>query len=719
MENNNTNLIGLDLMFRGLSDTDRSAALSVLSRSRYAPRINAMPNIFAIIPTDATIEQQASIARAMLNRAAQSLGSPAEGDISSELSTHEDENQSSSPMTGDDLVNEMHTSPTRGKKAILGKLFLPIPELSSVHTIRKEMNGAIPVDLIGLLNMASSPMTGDYDDSSLIGDDLALQGGFFNRALNVIKKVNPVTMVKKVADGISSAANSGIGKMLMKAAKFVPGLGTVASAVEAGIAAYDKLSGPLSSAAGMIDKVQSGISKAESVLTPAAKAAALVASSKAVPSTVAPSVANKTVGQILNDDDHLESVLVSTFGANALDNAIMHTLAAEGDFIDDIFTDNLASAPIIAGDMVTGDWMDSAQSLVSSTLASLKSAVSKTQAAGTSAYGKILPKVSSALGTPWGKAAAGASGVAAAGLLYAGAAKLMKNKAKKAQDRLITAKIKANNEALIAENARKAAERAAAKALANAPKVTPAVRPPAAEPQGSEQGGRTFVQPGGEMMPPIPSSTSLEPQFSASPSGPDNGPVIEEVTRKFIKVPFMDGGLLALESEGNDMLKKWNEAILRINPSFTSGDFPQSSYPDFGAVFLLHGLPIDSIKFTPTSLVSRLNDEKARGFTVTSPSLTKDILGGLLEATGYGSNVPVLSVRADKSSEWKPIDLNKVLPMRDKNGELISTVNKGQLSSWVSNHAARSDKYPARTALSEARTSALLKMYMDMKGENK
>lgn len=687
------NLIGLSILFRGLTDEDRSKALSILAGERYSPRVTAIPDIFAIIPPSATDEQAQDIARAMLIRCAHAISSDGSGigDIpqGEGLATQGDY------LTGDDLQS-------RPVSPLIRKINVPIPELSALHTIRRELDGSIPKDLVGVLNLA--PISdGHYRPGTVsLEGDVMLEGGLFDvikKVKKVASAVNPVSLVKKAADAVSSAANSPIGKMVMKAAKFVPGLGTVATAVETGINAYDSIKGKVDAVSKAVDTGQAIAGKVASAAPSApSQAAKLVESVKNQPAD-ASAFKDRSVSQVLNDTTNLEAALLATFGPAALDNAILHTLAAEGDFIDDVFNSNIADAPILVGDVFDGDWKESAQSLIASTVDALKIAAAKTQQAGSSAYSKVMPKVSSALSTPWGKAAAGAAGVASAGLLYAGAAKLMKDKAKRAQDRLITARINANNARIIAENEKKAKEREAAKQAAAKAKAQPVYSaPPSLPPLPS-------TDPSG--LPPIGTQPGMN--LSETPMSPNDGPVSETVTRTFIKVPFMDTSLLALADEGHDMLKKWEASLLKINPGFMTGDFPQSSYPDFGAVFLLHGFPLKSLVVYPSACSAAIKAEEAVGHTITSPALTSAIIEGLISATGLSSSPAKLTVRASNSNDKDVVfDPSSLTIVSDKRGDLQLPQLSTRQWKWVKNHAAVSrDK--KKTDLSTLRTAGLIK----------
>lgn len=593
----NPKLVGISALYRGLSDADRGEALSLLSAQRYSPHLSALPDVFSIIPSAATQDQADNIVRGLMERVANSLT----GDI--------DDDDISSKLEGD------------GDQKIT--VNLPVPLLSTVSLVRGPFQGSVPEDLVGILNLpgqftidgkyaqklVNGPLTGDEDY------ELPLEGGLFSK----LKKV--ASSVAKVA---SSVKSSPLGGLAMKALKVVPGVGSIISGVEVASSLLSK--GPA--------QVKASV--------PAIKTAALGAAGHALTAAAnkqMDDIGNMKAKDILSNPDLLIQALEKTFGPDAVTDAMFNILAAEGDFIDDVVSGQVASGPALTAytpgvdEAIAGDWTDTAKSLLQSTLEGFQAVADKTKAAGSSAYSKLDPRMQEFLNENWGKLAGGAAGVAGTAALYYGTAKYMKEKDAQARLKVLQAKTAQAEKAAAAQRASLEAARKK-RASAAASRKTSAVTPPAP----------------GPVLPPIDDSTL--PSFGTSPSGLSDGPSSGQVSASYIKVPFAGTVLSDLAGDGRDLFTKWQESLLKVNPAMLTGDLPRAAYDDFGAIFLVHGFPVDSVTVIDKNDLPHLESEIAGGHPLTSPYLTKRILVAALALLDPRANHSNLLIKT--SSGFKP-----------------------------------------------------------------
>lgn len=576
----NPKLVGLSALFRGLSDADRGQALSVLSSMRYAPHLAALPDIFAIVPPNATREQADNIVRGLLERTANNLvGDLASGDY--------DDAYVSSSLTGDGTSNSAIT------------VSLPFPVLAAVSAVRGPLRGSIPEDLVGILNVPGSfTPDGKYSskpnfNKSLSGDadyDIPLEGGLFDK----IKKV--ASSVTKV---VSAVKNSPIGGIATKFLKVVPGVSSIMNGIE--------IASQFLPGAGAAAKSTAAATK------PILKAAALTAASSALSDAAkkeASKFGNIPAKTILDSPDMLIEALDATFGPNAVNDAMFQILAAEGDFVDDVMSGTVLAGPALSTytpgveEALAGDWTDTAKSLLQQSVDSFSGLADKTKQAGSTAFNKLDPKVQSFLNNNWGKLAGGAAGVAGSAALYYGVSKYMKEKDAQAKLRVLQAKTAQAEKAAIAQRASLEATR---KANASKPKTGKSVGLPSTTP----------------ILPPIDDTTL--PSMGPSSSTAD-GPSAGEISSNYIKVPFAGTVLSDLAGEGKDLFEKWRNSLLAVNPSLLTGDLPKASYDDFGAVFLAHGFPVGSVNVIAKEDLDQLDQEISQGHPLTSPYLTKRII---------------------------------------------------------------------------------------------
>jgi len=613
---------GVTLLFRGLTEDQRRELLPILSAQVYAPRIPALPDPFALIPSGLPLQQQASVARGMLKRTAASLS----GDFEFVPSVAAKYN------SGDFFLGD---APTRMLREETRTIHLPIPEFAVISLIRNELGGRVPEELVGILNSTPVTQTGDYID----GDDLlqgdALEGGWFSKISSIVSKAAPM---------ISKIANSPIGKMAMKAMKVVPVLGNAMSAVETGMAALDAIKGI---SGGKASKSSNSSGMSDAVMGLAADAA------MSLGPKILDSIKGKTTADVMSDVDNLENNLEATYGKEAVNDAIVHVLAVEGDFYDDVASGNLLGAPSLQ----SGDWMDTAKQYINGSAEALSAMSGKAADAGSKAYGKLSPKVKQAWSTPWGKASIGAAGVAGSALLYLGAAKLLKNRPKTTVDRVV----KAKNE----KDAKKAANL-----------VTPGGSPGGFVDPSST---RIISPPPGSLpaLPPIDTSSGLPP-FGGPPSNPGDGPIAVTVTRNFVKVPFAGNSLESIAKDGNDILDEYNRSLMTVNPAFQTGDICDKSYADFGADFLLHGFPIKLVTLIPADALDLFNKELKSGASITSPSLTRRIIGALMAATsGTTDALPLLVADVTSPNGWAPLASGTRVILSDKFGNYVGDMYEG------------------------------------------
>lgn len=602
----NPKLQGLSVMYRALSDEDRSEALSLLSSMRYAPHLQAIPDVFAIIPSSATQEQADNISRGLLEKIASNLT----GDVLS--GDYDDAYQSHGIVEGDG-GRKLPTSPI--------KVSIPTPVLSVVSMIRGPFGGAVPEDMVGVLNIPGSfsedgkytttprplPFSGDVEY------DIPLEGGLFSK-------------LKKIASGamkvVSAVKTSPIGNIAMKALKVVPGVGSLVAGAELAMKALPGASKIIKGISGMSGPTKSLIkSTALSTASAALGAAATKEANK---------FGDMPAKQILGNPDVLIQALDQTFGPQAVNDAIFQILAAEGDFVDDVVSGTVLSGPALSSftpgveDVLSGDWTQTAKDLLASTMESFQGMADKTKTAGASAFSKLDPRVQTFLNNNWGKLAGGTAGVAGSAALYYGVSKYMKEKDAEARLRVLQAKREQAEKAAAAQRASLEASRKRRASQKSTPSSAPTDVPP--------------YPSGGAALPPM-DTTSL-PNFGGTSSTSD-GPSAGEVSAGYIKVPFGGTVLADLQGAGKDLFNKWQNALLSVNPAMLTGDLPRASYDDFGAVFLLHGFPISSVNVAYTSDLSQLEKESGQGHALTSPYLTKRVI----EAT-----MRLLDPRADHSN---------------------------------------------------------------------
>lgn len=637
MNNYTNNFTGLSVLFRALDDADRGKALALLSSMRYAPHLEAIPDVFAIIPTSATQEQSDNIARGMLSKVASNLTSAGiSGDYSEVLAT-------AAPSEMDAATGDSSIRPASSFKVPAS------PVASTVAFIRHNGGGTVPLELVGIMNGYPTDKDGKYiritknsntGDADIIGDDGVLEGGFLSKVKGLASKALKVGAA--IANNpIASAALSIVpgGGAVMKGIQLVnkvasSGLGNVASGV------LGKLGG-LGSVAGKI----AGMAKSATGLS---KAAGLASAASTPVGPAVPS--NATMGQVLESPNLLET-LDKTFGPDKVNDAFLHILAAEGDFVDDVMSGRVLSGPSAynpgVADLAEGDWTDNVNNMLRATSDSFQQYAAKTKAAGASAYSKLDPKLQQFLNDNWGKIAAGTGAVAASAALYAGASKVMKDKEAQARMRVLQAKLDASRAAEAKQKERLA--QAASRKTAAATKTKGTSSAPEAR----------SLDTGGAILPPI--DTTTNPASFGSPVA-DVSPGTLDVTAKYIKVPFAGTVMTDLEGEGAKLLKDMRSALLSVNPGFLSGDMPNMSYDSFGATFITHGFPISSVSVIYSGDIPLLNEEKSLGMKITSPYLTRRIIEAALKVTD-------------------PRNSNDEIMVRDSNGSFIPFTSIPQLLS--------------------------------------
>lgn len=628
-----TEFKGLSLLFRGLPASRRSAALTQLAAERYEPVVNAIPDPFtAFIPDGVPREAADAIGRALLTSAARSAGS---GII---------------PVTGDDLtgdsslssfegdIDDGHATRLLGDGAVVvakRRMTLPVPEFAVLAYIRNHLGGRVPSELVGSLNYPAA-LSGDAAYDRLHGDDTNnfLEGGLFSSLASMGKKLLPV--VSSVMSSAAKLGGSSLGKLALKAGKFVPGLGQVINAAEMASSFFDSSDAAGKAAAG--SSVSNSMTRALTGVLEKAK--------------------RKTTKKVLEDIPHLESVLDATYGPAALNSAMLHLLAQEGDFYSDILTGNVSGAPALTGDTCIGDWKEKAASLWDSTSDAFSQMLDNTRKAGSAAYTKLAPKVKSAYDTPWGKASLGAAGLAGTALLYMGASKLMKNRPERAGKRLTEAK------------------KATAKKVETDQQILDSqthnnVISPNPLASGSASGGPITPFPGLPLLPGMPGGSGTVALPSDSAIGKAL-PAAADVTSTFIKVPFTNSVIRLLSDEGAAMLNNWNTSLMRVNPAFLTGDMDDMGYSDLGATFLLHGFPLSSVTIVPKDNFPDYQSHVARKAPVTSPSLTRAIISALLKATDGSPGGPIMMIKTDADPLWVEWDPAKYdVDILDKQGRLL------------------------------------------------
>lgn len=601
MNETNPKLVGLSALYRGLSDADRAEALSLLSSMRYAPHLAALPDVFSIVPPQATRDQADNIVRGLLERISENLtGDVATGDY--------DDAYMDASIVGDNGNQSKST------------VSLPFPILATVSLVRGPFGGTVPADLVGALNLPGSfDQVGKYVSSpdkpnTMSGDvsyDLPLEGGLFDK-------------LKKVASGaakvVSAVKNSPLGGLATKVLKVVPGVGSIVSGIE--------MASQFLPGAGGAAKQTAKASK------PLLKAAALTAASSAL-NDAAKKEINKfgdvPAKTILSNPDMLIEALDSTFGPNAVNDAMFQILAAEGDFIDDVMSGTALSGPALSTftpgleGAIEGDWTEQAKSLLQQSVDAFQGMADRTKQAGSSAFSKLDPKVQTFLNNNWGKLAGGTAGVAGTAALYYGVSKYMKEKDAQARLRVLQAKTAQAEKAAAAQ--RKSLEDSRKKRSASAarPQTTP---------------GQSVV------LPPIDDTTL--PSMGV-PSSPSDGPSAGEVTSGYIKVPFAGTVLSDLAGSGKELFEKWRNSLLSVNPALLTGDLPRASYDDFGAIFLLHGFPIGSVNVISRDDLPQLEDELAKGHPLTSPYLTRKIISTAMQLIDPRAAHDAILIKKDRT----------------------------------------------------------------------
>lgn len=667
----NPKLQGLSVMYRALSDADRSEALSLLSSMRYSPHLQAIPDVFAIIPSSATQEQADNISRGLLEKIASNLtGDVLSGDF-------DDAYQTSGVVEGDE-GRKLKTYPTI--------VSLPNPVLAVVSVIRGPLGGSIPEDMVGVLNVPGSisddgkynfaprqlPFSGDIEY------DIPLEGGLFSK-------------LKKVASGamkvVSAVKNSPIGNIAMKALKVVPGVSSIVAGAELAMKA-------LPGAAKLVKGLGGLGAPAKSIIKSTALSSASAALGAAA-TREASKFGDLPAKQILSDPDTLIQALDQTFGPQAVNDAIFQILAAEGDFTDDVMSGTVLSGPALSSftpgvdDALSGDWTQTAKNLLASTMESFQAVADKTKSAGSSAYAKLDPRVQTFLNNNWGKLAGGTAGIAGSAALYYGVSKYMKEKDAQAKLRVLQAKIEQAERAGAAQRASLEASR---KARAAKPKPMPVNHPVDSFPSG------------GAALPPM--DTTTLPNFGGGTASPSDGPSMGEVSAGYIKVPFGGTVLADLAGAGKDLFTRWQNALLTVNPAMLTGDLPRASYDDFGAVFMLHGLPLSSINVIYTSDIPQLMKEMEQGHKLTSPYLTKKVISATLRLLDpradhsgisvkvkgnfkpWGDNTFILDMRALRKIKKKGV--YRHLPARFR-----SDIDADVVSNSEANHALNAVKFVA------------------------
>lgn len=593
------------VLFLSLKQEERNRLLSTLMDCRFSPQVKAMPDPFSIISDHMTDDQVENVVRGMMATLVKSLPS----------------------VTGD-LLNE-------GDGEREYKVLLAPPELMAAAFVRTHLGGQVPADIIGSLNMPAHPATGNYVNQPSSEGDYPMEGGLLGKIKSGLKVV-------------TSLAKTPIGSKILGAAKFIPGLGTVASVVDKGLALADKILPNDLSITGIKGKAADLVSKGSGVAKSLAKATA--AQAKDVKQ-----LATKKVKDVLANPEDILPTLISTFGEKAVSDAILNIIAQEGDLYDDVTSGQVKVSPITlelegdTGNVKEPSWSDKLLAILQDGAEGIENATAKVKDSGAKAYDKLAPKVSAAWESPWGKAAAGATAVSSAALLYYGVSKAMANSKSEKQAKELLAKKKAEADALAA------AERRKKLALGNQPVPTAPSFPTAPPLFSGNSTLPSFPPPRlGPVLPPSGTSIGLTPGTL---------PGETEVSEKFIKIPFMGVSVAELYERGQSLLNDWMKSLMKVNP-LLSGDIPEESLQGdafmdyFGSNFLLHGFPLESVRVIYARDLPVLEAELAQGHSLASPALTRSILSAAIDLTGHRSLVDSYMVK-DRRGNWRLVKDNK------------------------------------------------------------
>lgn len=94
-------------------------------------------------------------------------------------------------------------------------------------------------------------------------------------------------------------------------------------------------------------------------------------------------------------------------------------------------------------------------------------------------------------------------------------------------------------------------------------------------------------------------------------------------------------------------------SLLSVNPSLLTGDLPKLDYDTFGAVFLTHGFPMNSINVISDRYYDMYQDELAKGHTISSPALTREVIMAAMRLLDPRANHSDILIRDPRNSDFR------------------------------------------------------------------